>query len=129
MAVKRAVDRNLTPKERLHRLLGMMLDTTLSETRKREYAAEVTQIISGYKINSDWMTQFGLKGTTGVENNMGYIDIYVPPESVPAWYKLKADKHEVDPRPKIRFYLQMRETQGSQTEGIGPVNPQNPMQS
>ena len=126
MAVKRAVDRNLTSKERLHRLLGQMLDQYASDITKKKWALEFEEIVEGRKINSAWMTEFGLKGTTGVDDGMGYIDIYVPPTAIPAWYKKKAENNEVDARPKVRFYLTMLETNGSKTDtGVGPVNPPN----
>lgn len=130
MAVKRAVDRNLTPKERLHRLLGQMLDQEVSDITKRKWALEFEQIVEGRKINSAWLTEFGLKADTGVDNGMGYIDIFVPPTAIPPWYNKKIENKEVDARPKVRFYLTMMETKGSSTDtGVGPVNPQNPIKA
>lgn len=129
MAVKRAVDRNLTPKERLHRLLGQMLDQEVSDVTKRKWALEFEQIVGGRKINSTWLSDFGLKATTGVENGMGYIDIFVPPTAIPPWYKKKIEVREIDDRPKVRFYLTMMETKGSASaeNGVGPVNPTDPI--
>lgn len=130
MAVKRAVDRNLTPKDRLHRLLGQMLDQEVSDITKKKWALEFEQIVEGRKINSAWLTEFGLKADTGVDNGMGYIDIFVPPTAIPPWYKKKIENKEVDDRPKVRFYLTMMETKGSSTDtGVGPVNPQNPIKA
>lgn len=129
MAVKRAVDRNLTPKERLHRLLGQMLDQEVSDITKRKWALEFEQIVEGRKINSTWLTEFGLKADTGVDNGMGYIDIFVPPTVIPPWYKKLIEDKKVDDRPKVRFYLTMMETKGSSNAGVGPVNPQDPIKA
>lgn len=120
MAVVKSSDNKLTPKEKLHRLLGLMLDQDMSDDRRKQLAEEFGKLVEGKKINSTWMTEFGLKGTTGVEEGMGYIDIFLPPESIPQWYKVKVEKENADPRPKVRFYLSMRDTNGS-NQGIGPV--------
>lgn len=130
MAVKRAVDRNLTPKERLHRLLGQMLDQNVSDITKKKWALEFEQIVEGRKINSTWLSEFGLKATTGVDGGMGYIDIFVPPEAIPPWYRKAIESGKAEERPKVRFYLTMMETNGSASDtGVGPVNPKDPIKA
>lgn len=121
MAVQRASDRNLTPQQRMYKLLGRMLQTDITDTQRKSLANEFEQIVAGRKINSTWLSDLGLKASTGVDNNMGYIDIYVPPEAIPAWYKKQKDPKMIEARPKVRFYLTMMDTHGSKTEGIGPV--------
>lgn len=124
MPVMRASDKNLPIKEKLYRLLGRMLNDQMSDTMKKKCCEEFTSYIKGADITKDWLSDFGLTGSTGVDRGMGYVDIYVPVSHIPEWYRVQFQKdhpNEVMPQPSVRFYLTMRETHGSETPGIGPI--------
>ena len=124
MSVIRASDRDLPVKEKLYRLLGKMLNDKMSDTMKKQCCEEFTSYVKGSNITKNWLASFGLTGTTGVDQGMGYVDIYVPVTHIPEWYRIQFQKdhpNEVMPQPCVRFYLTVRESNGSKQPGIGPI--------
>ena len=112
MGVTKVSDLNKPVADRIAAILAQLLDTNISDLNKKMLMDALESFLQGKKIGDCWYEEFGIKGETGIENNMGYVDLYVPEKYIPLWFI----KQNPGKDAKVRFYLSILDK-----GGIGPV--------
>ena len=112
MPVQRASDARLSDRDKLCQLLARMLDTKVSDTTRKQHAVEFETLMSGRKIDMEWSKELNIEFESGIDQGMGYVDLIVPDEFVPMWYKKNNSG-----KAKVRFYMSVI----GNGPGIGPV--------
>lgn len=112
MSVIKVSDLNKPVADRIAAILAQLLDPNISDVNKKSLMDALESFLHGEKIGDRWYEKYGIRGETGIENNMGYIDLYVPEKYIPLWFI----KENPGKDAKVRFYLTVLDK-----GGIGPV--------